>query len=151
MPGLHADAVHPLATSQPTADDDSHATNPPIAHPPRPPTVDPPAVDPPPSAAGHQPIQSAKMKLPKISLPQSNGRPVKWIPFWDSYESAILSNHDLSSVGKFNYLRSLIDDVAFDAIAGVTLSSSNDQQAIDYLHKRFGSKLVLFPTTWKFL
>ena len=133
--------THPPATHEPTADDESHATDPPHLSPPS--TVDPPVVDTPPSAVGSGPIQSARVKLPKISLSRFNGRPVNWIPFWDSYESAIHSNHVLSGVDKFNYLRSLLDGVAFDAIAGLTLSSSNYQQAIDILHKRFGNKQVI--------
>ena len=120
-----AAATHPPATHPSNAEDEFHAT------------------DPPPSAVGPGPVQSVKVKLPKISLPRFNGRPVKWIPFWDSYESTIHSNHDLSSVDKFNYLRSLLDGVAFDAIAGLTLSSSNYQQAIDILHKHFGNKQVI--------
>ena len=35
--------------------------------------------------------------------------PVKWTPFWDSFQSAIHLNPDLSDVDKFSYLRSLLD------------------------------------------
>ena len=76
-------------------------------------------------------------------LPRFNGNPIKWTSFWDSYQSAIHLNHDLSDVDKFNYLRSLLDSVAFDAIAGLTLSSANYQQAIEILHKWFGNKQVI--------
>ena len=83
------------------------------------------------------------MKLPKISLPHFHGDPVKWTSFWDAYKSAIHSNLELSEVDKFNYLRSLLDRSALDAIAGLTLSSANYQQAIEILHKRFGNKQVI--------
>ena len=83
------------------------------------------------------------MKLPKISLPRFGGNPVKWIPFWDSYKSAIHVNPDLSEVDKFNYLRSLLDHMAFDAIAGLTLSAANYQEAVEILLKRFGDKKVI--------
>ena len=133
-----AAATHQPATRQPTADDDSYATDPHNTHPSPLATVDPPAVDPSPSAVSLGPIQSAKVKLPKNYLPRFNGRPIKWISFWDSYVSAIHSHHDLSSANKFNYLWSILDGVLFDAIAGLTLSSSNYKQAIEILHKCCG-------------
>ena len=107
-----------------------------------PPTVDPPVVDPPdPAASGTTP--GPKVKLPKISLPRFNGNPVKWTSFWDSYQSAIHLNSNLSDVDKFNYLRTLLDSTAFEAIAGLTLSSTNYHQAIEILRKQFGNKQVI--------
>ncbi len=52
-------------------------------------------------------------------------------------------NRDLSEVDKFNYLRSLLDSTALEAIAGLVLSSANYQQAIDILRKRFGNKQTI--------
>ena len=89
------------------------------------------------------PVRGAKVKLPTISLLRFNGDPVKWTSFWDSYHSAVHLNSELSEVDKFNYLRSLLDHTAFDAIAGLTLSSANYHQAIEILHKRFGDKQVI--------
>lgn len=83
---------------------------------------------------------TAKVKLPKLSLPHFNGDLTKWATFWDSYESAIHSRRELTDVEKFNYLRSLLERSAHDAIAGLTLSSANYREAIDILHKRFGNK-----------
>ena len=82
----------------------------------------------------------AKVKLPKIALPHFNGNLMKWSTFWDSYESAIHKNKDLSDVDKFNYLRSLLERSAYDAIAGLTLSAVNYKEAIKILEKRFGNK-----------
>lgn len=83
------------------------------------------------------------MRLPKISLPRFDGDPVKWTSFWDSYQSAIHLNSDISEIDKFNYLRSLLDHTALDSIDGLTLSSANYQQAIDILSKWFGNKQVI--------
>ena len=82
----------------------------------------------------------AKVKLPKLSLPHFNGDVTKWTTFWDSFESAIHNNVELTDVDKFNYLRSLLDRSARDAISGLTLSSANYKEAIDVLKKRFGNK-----------
>ena len=83
------------------------------------------------------------MKLPKITLPRFNGDPVRWTSFWDSYQSAVHLNSELTEVDKFNYLWSLLDRSAHDAITGLTLSSANYQQAIEILRKRFGNKQVI--------
>ena len=110
-------AVDPPAT-------DPSATDPPAADPPatHPPAADPPAADPPdPAASGT--TRGPKVKLPKISLPRFNGNPVKWTPFWDSFQSAIHLNPELSDVDKFSYLRSLLDSTAYNAIAGLSLKS----------------------------
>ena len=87
--------------------------------------------------------RGAKVRLPKISLPRFSGDPLKWTTFWDSYQSAIHLNPDISKVDKFNYLRSLLDHTALDSIDGLTLSSANYQQAIDILSKRFGNKQLI--------
>ena len=72
------------------------------------------------------------------SLPYFNDDHTKWITFWDSYKSAIHDNRELTDVEKFNYLRSLLEHSAHEAIAGLTLSSANYQEAVDILHKQFG-------------
>ena len=68
---------------------------------------------------------------------------MKWTSFWDSYQSTVHLNPNLSKVDKFNYLWSLLDNSAHDAIAGLTLSSANYQRALEILHKRFGNKQVI--------
>ena len=65
---------------------------------------------------------------------------MKWTAFWDSYKSAVHDNDELSDVDKFNYLRSLLERTAYEAIAGLSLSSANYGEAIDILMKRFGNK-----------
>ena len=66
-----------------------------------------------------------------------------WTTFWDSYQSAIHSNAGISDIDKFNYLRSLLDNTALDAIAGLTISTYNYQQAVEILTKHFGNKQVI--------
>ena len=76
----------------------------------------------------------------ELTLRKFSGDPTAWTPFWDSYESAIHQNPDLSDIDKFNYLQSLVEHSAAEAIAGLTLSSSNYAEAITVLKKRFGNK-----------
>lgn len=87
-----------------------------------------------PDATGHG------MKLPKLMLKPFNGDITTWTPFWESYESAIHKNASLSDVDKFNYLNSLLEHSAREAVSGLTLTSSNYHEAISILKKRFGNK-----------
>ena len=48
-----------------------------------------------------------------------------WMAFWNSFEAAIHNNDELSSVDKFNYLNTLLEDSAAAAVAGLTLTSAN--------------------------
>ena len=64
----------------------------------------------------------AKVKLPKLSLPRFNGDLMKWPIFWDSYESAIHNNDQLTEFNSL-LLRSLLECMALDAISGLTLSA----------------------------
>lgn len=96
---------------------------------------------PPPTSESHE--RGTKVKLPELTLPHFNGNLMKWPSFWDSYESAIHKNKELTNVEKFNYLRSLVERTAYDAIAGLTLSSTNYQEAIEILQKRFGNKQLI--------
>ena len=90
--------------------------------------------------ASPAPPRGNKVKLPKLSLPHFSGNVTKWTTFWDSFESAVHNNDDLTDVDKFNYLRSFLECTAYEAIYGLTLSSANYQEAIDVLHKQFSDK-----------
>ena len=89
------------------------------------------------------PPAARTVKLPRLTLPRFSGNILKWSSFWDSYASAVHNNPDLSDVDKFNYLRSLLEGSAYDAIAGLTLSSATYSEAIEILGKRYGDKQVI--------
>ena len=84
--------------------------------------------------------KSGRVKLPKLTLCPFGGDVTKWTAFWDSYESAIHKNDELSDVDKFNYLKSLLERTAHEAIAGLTLSAANYHEAVAILKKRFGNR-----------
>ena len=81
-----------------------------------------------------------KVKLPKVELKKFNGDLTNWIMFWDVFESLVHSNPELSDIDCFNYLHSLLDGTAADAISGISLSSVNYSKAVAVLKKRFGNK-----------
>ena len=80
----------------------------------------------------------AKARLPKLSLPKFRGDVTKWSTFWDSFQSAIHDNREISKVDKFNYLNSVLEGAAARAIAGLTLTASNYDNAVEILQDRFG-------------
>lgn len=59
-------------------------------------------------------------------------------PFWDTFESAVHSNPNLSKIAKFNDLVAQLEGAASRAIAGLPITEDNYQAAVDILMKRFG-------------
>ncbi|KAL5476354.1 hypothetical protein EMCRGX_G026289 [Ephydatia muelleri] len=52
---------------------------------------------------------------------------------------AIHSNTELSNIDKFNYLNSLLEKGATDAVAGLALTSANYEEAVSVLKQHFGN------------
>ena len=82
----------------------------------------------------------ARVKLPKLAIRPFNGDITNWTTFWDSFESAIDSSPGLTDIDKFNYLKSLLEKSAAEAISGLTLTADNYRDAVSILKKRFGNK-----------
>ena len=81
-----------------------------------------------------------KVKLPKLTVRKFNGDLTSWTTFWDSFKSSIHDNNDLSAIDKFIYLNSLLEGPAAAAVAGLTLSEANYEEAVKVLTKRFGNR-----------
>lgn len=92
----------------------------------------------PPGAIGVSP--HFKAKLPKLNLPKFRGDITSFTSFWDSFQSMIHANTFLSSVDKFNYLKSYLEGEALRSIEGLPLSEANYQAALDILKRRYGNK-----------
>jgi hypothetical protein len=92
------------------------------------------------SQATVPPTSNSTVRLPKLELKHFNGNIMEWTPFWDSYSSSIHENPNLSDIDKFNYLHSLLEKSAAEAISGLKITSANYQEAIDILDKRFGNQ-----------
>jgi len=96
-------------------------------------------------AAGSQgnTTKGPQIKLPKIDLKKFNGELSKWQSFWDTFEASIHNNHNLAPIDKFNYLNSLLQGIAADSIAGLSFTSSNYDEAVAILQRRFGNKQLI--------
>ena len=82
----------------------------------------------------------SRVKLPKLTIQPFKGDLTTWITFWDSYKAAIHENSSLSDIDKFNYLCSLLQGPALDAVCGLTLTATNYKEAVSVLERRFGNK-----------
>ena len=103
------------------------------------PTTPPTSVAATPPATTATPLAKPNsVRLPKLHLRHFNGDLTKWTGFWESFEAAVDSNPDLSSVEKFNYLSSLLENTAREAIACLSLTKVNYAEAVSTLKRRFG-------------
>ena len=88
-------------------------------------------------------VSPARTRLPKLSLPKFKGNITNWKTFWDSFQSAIHNNKDISDIDKFNYLNSLLEGTAACYIKGLTISEANYKSAIEILTERFGKPQLI--------
>ena len=82
-------------------------------------------------------------KLPKLEMPTFTGRPEQWQEFWDTFQSAVHDNGDISDVDKFAYLRRYVSGAAKSSITGFRTTAANYGLAIEALQKRFGKKSII--------
>ena len=91
-----------------------------------------------------EPAQTARraprVKLPKVELKRFDGVLTNWATFWDMFQSSVHNNSELTDIDRFNYLHSLLEDSAADAISGLSITTANYAEAITILQKRFGNK-----------
>jgi len=71
----------------------------------------------------------------------------KWTTFWDAFSSSIDTNPALCGIDKFNYLLSLLESAALEAITGLTPTEANYEEAVATL-KRFGNPQLIIAA-WK--
>ncbi|CAB3989185.1 Hypothetical predicted protein [Paramuricea clavata] len=83
------------------------------------------------------------VRLPKLNLKHFKGDPIKFQAFWDSFETTIHNNEDVSDVNKMSYLVSLLEGPAYSAVAGLSLTSANYKTEVDTLKERFGCEEVV--------
>ncbi|XP_068723841.1 uncharacterized protein [Montipora capricornis] len=98
------------------------------------------------TAQGHLQAVHTHAKLPKLELKKFHGNPIEWYPFWESFESAVHKNSNLSGVDKFNYLKSLLTGIAQSVVTGLALTSANYEKAVELLKRRFGNRQVVISS-----
>ena len=92
--------------------------------------------------ASAQTNHRSTVNLPKLTIPTFTGDILKWAEFQDMYKSSVEDHHGLSDVQKFTYLREHLSGVAYETIAGLSVTESNYKIALGLLVERFGDKQV---------
>ena len=83
------------------------------------------------------------MRLSKLVIKKFGGQACHWIEFWDTFVSAVHNNESLSDIERFSYLRTLLEGPAYSTVAGLALTSTNYEKAVDLLKQRCGQKQVI--------
>ncbi|XP_055605576.1 uncharacterized protein LOC129753754 [Uranotaenia lowii] len=103
-----------------------------------------------PATSTQDPIGSsaslARVKLPEIRLPSFDGQIDLWITFRDSFDSLINSNHQLTQMDKFTYLRSALTGEALREVSSIELTAANYQVAWDALTNRYENRKLIVKT-----
>ena len=76
--------------------------------------------------------------LPKLVLLKFKGDVTQWTSFLDSYKNAVHENIDISTIDKFNYLKSLLEGPAARCVQGLPITEHNYDRAVELLQERFG-------------
>ena len=82
-------------------------------------------------------------RLPKLVIKRFGGQPWQWLEFWDSFVASVHNNEDLSDAERFSYLKSLLEGPVYSTVAGLALTSTNYEKAIDLLKSRYGQRQVI--------
>ena len=94
---------------------------------------------------------SSHHKLPKLILPAFDGSILQWQTFWDSFESSVHDNTNLSDVQKFSYLKSQLEGSATMTVEGFSLTHGNCSRAIDLLREGYGQHHKIIHATMQAL
>ena len=81
--------------------------------------------------------------MPKLVIKKFGGQPWQWLEFWDSFVTSVHNNEDLLDAERFSYFKSLLEGPANSTVAGLALTSTNYEKAIDLLKSRYGQRQVI--------
>ena len=79
------------------------------------------------------------MKIPDIKLQKFNGNPLDWNNWFELFQTAVGNNPRLSAVEKITYLQSLCADNAKTLMKSYGTNSSQLEQTILELVRRYGN------------
>ena len=83
------------------------------------------------------------IRLPKLDRLTFGGQLHRWQEFWDGYSSAVHENKNLVKADKFNYLKSLVEELAKSVVAGLPVTSNNYETAVKLLKDRYGDPVII--------
>ena len=83
------------------------------------------------------------IKLPLLNIEKFNGDPCNFRIFLGQFESRIHKNPDLSTIDKFNYLKSYLTSNAAAEIKGLSLTKDNYLTVMKTRKDCFGNKKLV--------
>ncbi|KAK6730888.1 hypothetical protein RB195_007389 [Necator americanus] len=83
-------------------------------------------------------VPAAKIELPRIPIPEFNGKSWQWDSFWELFNATVHSL-PLSNLQKFNYLVRTLKGEARESIARFQITSENYPLAVQHLKERYGN------------
>ncbi|KAK6740939.1 hypothetical protein RB195_009034 [Necator americanus] len=83
-------------------------------------------------------VPAAKIELPRIPIPEFNGKSWQWDSFWELFNATVHSL-PLSNLQKFNYLVRALKGEARESIARFQITSENYPLAVQHLKERYGN------------
>lgn len=86
---------------------------------------------------------SPSVRLPKLIIEKFYKDVSLWQEFWSQYEYAIHSSDGLCKREKFTHLKTYLAGTAAKAVAGLNLTDSNYDAAVDILSGKFGKKHLI--------
>ena len=90
-----------------------------------------------------------RVKLPELKISVFQGDITSWQGFWDQFEAAIHSNTSISDIDKFQYLKSFLCVSVQASVNGLSLYSSNYNEAVELLKHRYGNTQMLINAHMK--
>jgi hypothetical protein len=84
------------------------------------------------SGGNNQSSPELAVKLPALNLPQFSGSYTEWLPFYDTFNSLINNNANLTNCQKFHYLKSCLKGEA-----SATIESLHFRQIIIMQHTSY--------------
>jgi len=89
----------------------------------------------------HEPYTT--VRLPPLNIPIFDGKLKDWPTFKNLFDSVIHNNFNLSTIQKFNYLKSVVKDEAASLIDSLIINEENYQRALDILTKRYDNITIV--------
>ena len=78
-----------------------------------------------------------KVKLPKLVITKFDGTHLDWLRFWNQYETDI-DKSNISAVGKFSYLKELLNPKVRVLIDGLPFTTEGYERAKNILSTKYG-------------
>ncbi|XP_055589396.1 uncharacterized protein LOC129741674 [Uranotaenia lowii] len=92
------------------------------------------------SSSGHS---FRALKLPDIKLPEFSGSILRWFSYYDTFDSLVHNNADLSDVQKFHYLKSTLRGEALKLVEKMSVTGNNYSVALKMLTDRYQNLNIL--------